>query len=100
MGRLRYGSNHSAVAMPDDLLAHLQLVIATKLGEGEGFTVSWSHGDGRGRTIIWLERSIPLRFDFTSPRPVPTDPRRIRTMLTEANSVGGLALGTLPIDIS
>ncbi|GAD33893.1 plastocyanin [Microbacterium sp. TS-1] len=100
MGLLRYGSDLIAIPMPDDVLAHLQLVIAAKLGAGEGFTVSWRHGDGQGRSTLWLERSIPLRFDFASSRPVSTDPRRVRAMLTEAAAVTGLSLGTLPVEAS
>ncbi|MFK4114224.1 hypothetical protein ACI2K6_06325 [Microbacterium sp. NPDC006705] len=98
MGELRYGSDLIAVAMPDDILAHLQLVVAAKLGAGEGFTVSWRHSDGQGRSTLWLERSIPLRFDFASPHPVATDPRRVRAMLTEAAAVTGVSLGTLPLE--
>lgn len=100
MGLLRYGSDLVAIPMPDDVLAHLQLVVAAKLGEGEGFTVSWRHGDGQGRSTLWLERSIPLRFDFASSHPVSTDPRRVRAMLTEAAAVTGLSLGALPVEAS
>lgn len=100
MGLLRYGSDLIAIPMPDDVLAHLQLVIAAKLGAGEGFTVSWRHGDGQGRSTLWLERSIPLRFDFASSHPVSTDPRRVRAMLTEAAGVTGLSLGILPVEAS
>ena len=50
MGRLIY-DNTTAVEFDDRVLAHLQLVIGTKLRRGEGFFLNWkddpSVGDGR-----------------------------------------------------
>jgi hypothetical protein len=87
------------IAIPDDLLAHLQLVVASKLSANESFTLTWVHGDGRGRSTLWLERSIPMRFDFATPGPLTIDPSRMRSMLAQAGAIGGLSLGTLPVDL-
>lgn len=55
----------------DRALAHLKVVISTKLRRGESFTLSWRHPEGQsgGRSTIWLHPSIPLRFVFDDPEP-------------------------------
>jgi hypothetical protein len=52
------------IHIEDRALAHLKVVIATKLRRNESFTVSWQHPDDqpRGRSTLWLHPSIPLRF--------------------------------------
>ncbi len=98
MGTFRYSSGMTPIAVPDDLLAHLQLVVASKLSANESFILTWIHGDAHGRSTLWLERSIPMRFDFVTPDPVPIDPSRVQSMLAQAGAIGGLSLGTLPLE--
>jgi len=66
VGTIFYGGSATPIHIEDRALAHLKVVIATKLRRHESFTVSWRHPDGEpvGRSTIWLHPSIPLRFVF------------------------------------
>lgn len=69
MGSLYYGDAQTPIQIDDRALAHLKVVIATKLRRNESFTLSWRHpeGDAPGRSTLWLHPSIPLRFVFQEP---------------------------------
>ncbi|MEL4318335.1 ATP-dependent DNA ligase [Leifsonia sp. YIM 134122] len=56
------------VDFEDRLLAHLQFVITNKLRRDESFSFSWTTADdsGGGRTSVWLDRRIPIVFDFST----------------------------------
>ena len=71
MGFLYYGSSESPITIPDRVLAHAKVVIATKLRRGESFTMSWRHPSGEqvGRSTIWIQPSIPLRLVFGAVEP-------------------------------
>jgi len=71
VGRLLYGDGSMPILIEDRALAHLKVVISTKLRRGESFTVSWRHLEDqpRGRSTIWVHPSIPIRFEFDSAGP-------------------------------
>lgn len=94
MGSLFYGSSARAIEIPDRVLAHVKVVIATKLRRGESFTMSWRHPSGEvaGRSTIWLQPSIPLRFVFGSVEPEMLDPALLQTYANSANSSSGLTV--------
>ncbi|WP_022880310.1 hypothetical protein [Microbacterium sp. B19] len=60
MGLLFYGSSERPIRIPDRVLAHVKVVIATKLRRGESFTMSWRHPDGEegGRSTIWIQQPV------------------------------------------
>jgi hypothetical protein len=99
MGMLYYGTTSEPVQIEDRALAHLKVVIATKLRRNESFTLSWQHPDGAepGRSTIWLHPSIPLRFVFDEPLAPELRPEWISSMAMSANSSGGITL--VPEDI-
>ena len=80
--------------LEDRALAHLKVVIATKLRRNESFTVSWTHpeGDAYGRSTIWLHPSIPLRFTFAEPETPELNVKWIQALMVEASSSGGISL--------
>ncbi len=82
------------IHIEDRTLAHLKVVIATKLRRDESFTVSWRHPDDqpRGRSTIWLHPSIPLRFVFDDPDPTELSREWIEELANSANSSGGIML--------
>ena len=41
MAQLYYGNSADPIEMPDRLLAHVKVVLATKLRRSESFTLSW-----------------------------------------------------------
>lgn len=94
MGFLYYGSESQPVEIPDRVLAHLKVVATTKLRRGESFTVTWRHATGapEGRTSIWMQPSIPLRFVFDEPESEQLDPAYLQTLANAANSANGLMI--------
>ena len=106
MGTIYYGGSATPIHIEDRALAHLKVVIATKLRRSESFTVSWRHPEDqpRGRSTIWLHPSIPLRFVFDDPEPAELSREWIEELASSANSSGGITLiaehfdtGPLPV---
>ncbi|MDT0116943.1 hypothetical protein Q9R20_08055 [Microbacterium sp. PRF11] len=94
MGTLYYGDVATPIDIEDRALAHVKVVIATKLRRGESFTLSWTHGPDQevGRSTVWLHPSIPLRFVFDEPEPALLSRSWIEALANSANSSGGLLL--------
>ena len=94
MGTIYYGGSATPIHIEDRALAHLKVVIATKLRRSESFTVTWRHPDDqpRGRSTIWLHPSIPLRFVFDDPEPAELSRAWIEELANSANSSGGISL--------
>lgn len=94
MATLHYGAANDPVHIDDRALAHLKIVIATKLRRNESFTLSWVHpeGDPVGRSTIWIHPSIPLRFTFEDPEAPQLNMRWIEELMQSANSTGGMML--------
>lgn len=69
MGYLHYGGAQE-YEFEDRTLAHLKVVITTKLRRQESFLMSWVNPSekGGGRISIWLSPSIPLAFRFAGSR--------------------------------
>ncbi|SIR77354.1 hypothetical protein [Microbacterium sp. RURRCA19A] len=103
MGLLFYGSSERPIRIPDRVLAHVKVVIATKLRRGESFTMSWRHAEGEegGRSTIWIQPSIPLRFVFGAVEPEMLDPALLQSYANSANSSSGLTIDldtAVPVD--
>jgi len=94
MGTIYYGGGDTPIHIEDRALAHLKVVIATKLRRREAFTLSWRHPEGqqRGRTTIWLHPSIPLRFVFDEPVTPQLSREWIDELAHSANTSGGIQL--------
>ena len=91
MGHLYYGTTPEPIRIPDRLLSHLKVVVATKLRRSESFTLSWTHVDGTpGRSTLWLQPAIPLRFVFDSAEPEQLNAQTLKDMADMANSSAGL----------
>lgn len=96
MGRLFYGlsENDASVEIPDRVLAHLRVVVTTKLRRSESLTLTWVHADpaNPGRTSVWLQPSIPLRFVSDSAEDEKLDPAVLRDMAADAARTGAITL--------
>jgi hypothetical protein len=94
MGTLYYGNSVTPIGIEDRTLAHLKVVVITKLRRGETFTLSWQHAEGqpRGRSTLWLHPTIPLRFVFDEPEGPELSRRWIEDLFRSANSTGGVQL--------
>ena len=97
MGTLTYDVV-SKVSFEDRALAHLQIVIATKLRRGESFNFSWIKDPsvGSGRTTIWMHPSIPLVYDFDGSRHPTINRDWVDSLMSTANSTTGLVLVAEP----
>lgn len=93
MGSLYYGASEP-IQIEDRALAHLKVVVATKLRRNESFTLTWRHPDGQseGRSTVWLHPSIPLRFVFDEAEAPELSRRWIEDLAHSANSSGGITL--------
>lgn len=102
MGKFTYGSSEYVVTMSDVELAHLQLVIATKLKVGEPFFVSWKSDAslGAGRSSLWISTAAIMRFDYDRVRVPAIDRELFAKMLDGSYGLGGLQLDDLDVDTS
>ena len=92
MGRLIYGPTGTRVEIDDRTLAHLKVVILTKLRRSEGFAFSWDKGvgNGSGRDTMWLNPAIGLEFEFDGSRESALNKLWLEELMASANSGGGL----------
>jgi hypothetical protein len=91
VGKLTYDST-IVVDFDDRLLAHLQMVITTKLRRGESFAFSWRDeaAVGDGRTTIWLHPALPLVFKYFGGKQPVINRFWVEALLQTANSSAGL----------
>ncbi len=94
MGKLIYGAPTWSIDFDDRELAHLRIVITTKLRRGESFSLSWAAdaGRGMGRSSIWLHQAIPLQFVFSGDDELALNRLWVEALMAKANSSMGLEL--------
>ncbi len=100
MGSLTYEQSVK-VDFDDRVLAHLQVVIGSKLRRGEAFFLSWrdeaSLGDGR--TSIWLNPRCALVFKYFGSRPPRLNAAWVDALADTANAPSGLYVVPEPTDV-
>ena len=91
MGYMVYDSS-TMITFEDRVLAHLEVVIVSKLRRKESFALSWRETaeNGDGRSTVWIDPSIPLRFRFSGSRPPTRDRDWIERLAAAAASSSGL----------
>ena len=69
MGLLRY--HNEEFGFDDRMLAHVQIVISTKLRRGENFFLTWTlpASNGSGRHALWIDNGVPLHITYSGSRP-------------------------------
>ena len=96
MGKLEYNSSRPPIDVEDELLAHLKVLISTKLRRQESFMMTWPSGKKRpGRFSAWMHPSIPLVIEFDEEPPPPIDPARMTQLMDRLNQRGELILDEL-----
>jgi hypothetical protein len=92
MGQLRYGAER--FEFDDRLLAHLQIVISSKLRRSESFFLSWlAHTEaGSGRHAIWIDTGVPIHITYFGSRPPSINRQWVEDLALAANSTAGLVL--------
>ncbi len=97
MGRLRYDGTSDPILIEDATLAHLKIVISTKLRRQESFMMTWLpvNGGVDKRATVWIHPAIPLQFGYDAAEPPAIDPRLIADMMQALNASGELVLDHL-----
>lgn len=91
MGYLIYDST-ARITFEDRVLAHLEVVIINKLRRKESFAMSWREAQegGDGRSTIWLDVALPLRFRYEGSRAPHLSREWIERLAESASSSTGL----------
>lgn len=97
MGKLRYDSMSPAISVDDAELAHLKIVIGTKLRRQESFMLTWHPAlSDPGRTCsAWIHPAIPLQFAFDSETIPKVDPAHVAELMEHVNATGDLVLASV-----
>ncbi|WP_165065292.1 DUF7882 family protein [Marisediminicola senii] len=92
MGRFIYGNPAVAVEFDDRVLAHLKVVILSKVRRGESFSFSWEYSaaSGSGHSTIWVHPTIPLQFDFAGSKEPRLNRAWIENLVRMSNTPSGL----------
>ena len=96
MGTLHYGASRTTIRIDDRTLAHLQVVITTKLRRNEGLLLQWDRGvdQGSGRGAFWINPSTDLIYEYEGSREVALDPAELDKMMADAAGRHGLRIAT------
>lgn len=91
MGYMIYDGT-ARITFDDRVLAHLEVVIVNKLRRKESFAMSWreSQDGGDGRSTVWLDVALPLRFRYEGSRVPQLDRDWIERLAESASSSTGL----------
>ncbi|MHB1235158.1 MAG: DUF7882 family protein [Microbacteriaceae bacterium] len=100
MGKFIYGTESMSVELDDRVLAHLKIVIASKLRRGESFLFTWEYStdSGSGHSSVWLHPAIPLQFEFYGKREPRINRQWLEELIALSNSPTGLRLVPEPQD--
>ena len=91
MGKILYADSDIEIVFDDRAMAHLQVVIGSKLRRGEQFAFTWQEpGSGVGRVSIWMSSTIPIVFQYFGGKPPAINPAWVAALNKSANSPGGL----------
>jgi hypothetical protein len=87
LGELLYGPQERVIEVDDRTLAHLKMVIVSKLRRDEAFVLSWPRPirEGSGRDSVWLSAAIPLQFHFVGNRPPSLNQAWLEALTESAN---------------
>ena len=94
LGTLHYGASRTSLYMEDRALAHLQVVITTKLRRNEGFLIQWDvpPESGSGRGGFWIHPSCDLAYEYDGGREPSLDHEELDKMMIAASATGGVRI--------
>lgn len=92
MGQFIYGTPSISVDFDDRVLAHLKVVILSKVRRGESFAFSWEYEEsqGSGRSSIWIHPAVPLQFNFDGGNEPKLNRSWVEQLVQSANTPSGL----------
>jgi hypothetical protein len=95
MGQIHYPGRDDPIRVNDRALAHLKVVITTRMRRHEAFCLSWNGSSGEGTETIWIAPEQPLRYEFDDTEPHDLDPRWLERLVAAANQTGGVRIDDL-----
>jgi hypothetical protein len=98
MGTLTYSDIRNTIEFDDRTLFHLQLILGAKLRHRESFFLSWTEdrAHGSGRSSLWIEASIALRFTYSDNHRCDINREWIEKLSRSSATAQGLYLCTEP----
>jgi hypothetical protein len=97
MGVLSYGGTD--YLFDDWLLAHIQVVITTKLRRRESFALSWMpEGDG-GREAVWVDNGLHIRFRYDDATIAPLNREWLEALMDGTYRPNGLLVMPEPVRV-
>jgi hypothetical protein len=100
MGEFIYGMPTITAKFDDRLLAHLKVVIVSKLRRNESFTFSWDDASGEEveHFSVWLHPAIPLQWVIAGNEESTLNRAWLEELVRSANTVAGLKIVPEPQD--
>lgn len=94
MGMFIYGPSMLSIEIDDVVLAHLQILLSSKLRRQESFMLSWTDSTavGGGRSAVWVDSSLQMMFRYTDPERPTIDRAWLDELSIAAMSPAGLDL--------
>ncbi|SDL15887.1 hypothetical protein SAMN05216282_1373 [Cryobacterium psychrotolerans] len=102
MGHFLFGSPPESVRIDDRVLAHLKVVMLTKLRRHEGFafTFEFEPTSGSGRSTVWLNATVLIQFRFEGSRVPVINRIWLDALMQTANDIDGLRIVPEPTEPS
>jgi hypothetical protein len=96
MGRLVYGATQRTIVMDDRLLAHIEVVVLSRLRRNNAFALRWAEVDGErpGRRTIWIHQDTDLCFEYDTAEQDELDRDLLDQLAKAADSNTGMNLRT------
>ncbi len=98
MGKFIYGTPSVTIEFDDRVLAHVKVVISTKLRRGESFLFNWEPAEESDASLcsVWLHPAIPIQFEFFGNREPRINRAWLEDLIRTANSNSGLRVTPEP----
>jgi hypothetical protein len=95
MGRLAYGAIPRTIAIDDRLLAHIEVVVLSRLRRNNAFALRWTEaGERLGRRTIWIHQATDLTFEYDQAEQGELDRELLDQLAKAADSNAGINLRT------
>lgn len=94
MGKLIYGAVQREIEIDDVLLAHLEVIVLSRLRRNNAFALRWvEHADaGDTRRTVWVHQASDLYFEYDSPDAPQLDRELLDRLAKAADSNAGINL--------
>jgi hypothetical protein len=95
MGRLVYGALQRRIVVDDRLLAHIEVVVLSRLRRNNAFALRWAEtGERPGRRTIWIHQGTDLCFEYDQAEQDELDRELLDQLAKAADSNTGINLRT------